>query len=159
MRVENAIGMTVWANAVDLPQKVGDLIRVTINRVEPGKDDGGPAYPSTRPFSGIPMPDFTHSYTTGQPISPNGHQWFSPHPFSGSEATESFPGMSVRDAAALAALPTLIKDGLEHNQRMLERNFVRADQSTAAAFMPVDFDEIATKAFAAADAFIRARAR
>lgn len=130
MRVENAIGMTVWANAVDMPQKVGDLIRVTINRVEPSKDDGGPAYPSTRPFVGIPTPSFTHSYTTGQPLNPNSHHSFSPHPFSGTEATESFPGMSLRDHFAAQALSSLAHGfnfSTEGNKDLATKSYEIAD--------------------------------
>lgn len=71
----------------------------------------------------------------------------------------TWPGMSLRDYFAAAALPVLIKDAFEHNQRMLERNFVKADRVEASAYLQVDFDEMAAKAYVAADKMLEARKR
>jgi len=98
------------------------------------KPDGGPAYPSTAPGV-LPFDPgmFSHTTTADQP-SPFQHTFNRTMSF-GDEPTVSYPGMSVRDAAALAALPAI----LAHD------------------FSVDEPDEVATKAFAIADAFIKAR--
>lgn len=132
------------------PEQGQDYFNETSPTREP-KPDGGPAYPSTVPFVAPPS-HHQHHYKITDGVSTE-HKLIVPFSFSGEQATESHLGMTLRDKAALAALPEIMRNAYAHNER-IRKGLVNRD---LVDFHTVEFDEMAEKAYVVADALIKAR--